>query len=62
MLENSLPHNAAQRAPSRPRLPPAFAKSFLANNGINDENITDVTSPQFAKAMTLLKSYNINKS
>ena len=36
-----------------------FAKAFLANNGINDENITDVTSPQFAKAMTILKSYNI---
>jgi hypothetical protein len=36
-----------------------FAKAILANHGINDENITDVTNPKFAEAMSLLKSYNI---
>ena len=36
-----------------------FAKAFLANNGINDENITDITNPNFAKAMSILKSYNV---
>ena len=36
-----------------------FANAILANNGINDENITDVTNENFAKAISLLKTYNI---
>ena len=36
-----------------------FGKAILANNGINDENITDITNPDLGKAVSLMARYDI---